>query len=454
MPDAADTWSRVQEELRRSVDPGEFEMWLSRLEPRALAGATLVVAAPDARRGWVAQRFGRVLQRCATAVLGPEGDIEVVAASAAVALTEDPLAPPVAGPDARPDLNPKLTFDQFVIGDGNRLAHAAALTVAELPGTAYNPLFLYGPPGTGKTHLLQSIASYLDAYGSGLRVRYTTAERFTNEFLRALQSREIERFKGSWRANDVLLIDDVQFLESKAKTEEEFFHTFNALIENGAQLVLTCDRLPRDMDALEDRLRERFESGLVTEIALPDRCMRTAILRKRAQVDGLPALEPAVLDVIADRIGGSVRELEGALIRTVAYSSLTGRELTAQLAEHVLDGLYPGTARRPGTNGANPRPASIPDIQDVVCAHFAITREQLLSKSRTARLAMPRQLAMYLARTHTKESLPAIGEAFGGRNHTTVMHAVKKVTELLADDEQARETVRTLTDALRADRRD
>ena len=446
-PAAADTWSRVQAELRRAVDPGAYELWLAPLTLRELAGTTLVVTAPDERRRWVADRFGRVLRSCAATVLGPEADVEVTAESDERAAPAD--TGPGLDPHGRPELNPKLTFDQFVIGDSNRLAHAAALAVAELPATAYNPLFIYGPPGVGKTHLLQSIANYLTTHEPGLRVRMTTAERFTNEFLESIRSRDGDAFKQRYRSNDILLIDDVQFLESKAKTEEEFFHTFNALYDAGAQVVLTSDRLPRDMDALADRLRERFESGLVTDIGAPDRRMRTAVLRKRAQQDGIDLATDEILDVIARRVDGSVRELEGALIRVVAFASLTGGELTPALADDVLSNLYPGSAgSRIGTRSG---PPTIDRIQQVVCDAFSLTRDELLSSSRSARISGPRQLAMYLAREHTQASLPAIGSAFAGRNHTTVLHAVKKVRERLESDDDVRASVRDLTNRLRAD---
>ena len=445
MPDAAHTWSCVQDELRRAVDPGAYELWLAPLALRELSGTSLVVSAPDERRRWIAERFGRVLRSCAAAVLGPGADVDVVAVS-------DAAGPAVAATPAlddrgRPDLNPNLTFDQFVIGDTNRLAHAAALAVAELPGTAYNPLFIHGPPGVGKTHLLHAIANYVVAYSPGMRVRYTTAERFTNEFVAAAQGRcSMDTFKGAYRSNDLLLIDDVQFLMSKTKTEEEFFHTFNALHDAGAQIVLTADRLPRDLQSLEDRLRARFEAGLVTDVAAPDHVMRIAVLRKRAQQDGLGICEE-MLDAIASRIGGSVRELEGGLIRVVAFSSLTGRPLTPALADEVLCGLYPRLSR-PGT--PPPRP-TIERIQDLVSEFAGISRQELLSTSRATRVAGPRQLAMYLSREHTQASLPAIGTAFGGRNHTTVMHAVKRVAERLADDPELQDAVRALTALLRAD---
>ena len=234
-----------------------------------------------------------------------------------------------------------------MIGDGNRLAHAAALAVAELPGQAYNPLFLYGPPGLGKTHLLHAIANYVNDYGDGMAVRYTTLEAFTGEFVGALKSSSIERFKRRYRDTDILLIDDVQFLEGKAKIEEEFFHTFNALYETGSQLVVTCDRMPRDMNALADRLRERFESGLVADLRPPDLATRMTILRKRVQHDGMQLDDPDAIVPIAERVTTNVRALQGALIRVVAFHSLTGRPIDRSLVTHVLDGLYPdGVARR------------------------------------------------------------------------------------------------------------
>jgi chromosomal replication initiator protein len=449
-PDAADIWSRVQDELRRAVDPGAYELWLAPLELRAVDETTIVLAAPDERRRWVADRFGRVLDGAAAAVLGPGTTVDVVPASEERADAE--AAAPGLDERGRPDLNPKLTFDQFVIGDANRLAHAASLAVAELPGTAYNPLFICGPPGVGKTHLLHSIANYVVTYSPGIRVRYTTAERFTNEFVAATRGRgDIESFKGAYRGNDVLLIDDVQFLISKAKTEEEFFHTFNALYDAGAQIVLTSDRPPRDLQALEDRLRARFESGLVTDVGSPCHLMRTAVLRKRAQQDGIHLPDPAILDLIAERIEGSVRELEGGLIRVVAFASLTGRPLTVALADEVLAGLYPRSIARAGTAPARP---TVGRIQELVCEHFSITREELVSTSRAARVSLPRQLAMHLVREHTEASLPAIGAAFGGRNHTTVMHALKRIEQHLASDADVQDAVRALTALLRADRHD
>ena len=418
-----------------------FEIWLAPLQPRAVVGDTLIVTAPDEIRRWVADRFGRVLQTCAAAVLGPATTVDVIAPGAAIdeRVTAAPAADRGLQREPDPEFHPKLTFDQFVIGASNRFAHAAALAVAEMPGQAYNPLFLYGPPGLGKTHLLHAIGNYISAHGGGLRVRCTTAERFTNEFVAAIQSKGTEDFKARFRDTDVLLIDDVQFLQSKAKTEEEFFHTFNALHETGSQLVLTCDRLPADMAALEARLLERFQAGLVAELKAPDLATRLTILRKRVQHDAIKLPDEGALHAIAHRITSNARTLEGALIRVVAYHSLTGRPITAELADEVLAGLYPAP-RAP----ARAEPPSIDRVLQVTCAAFELTREELLSAGRSSRLAWARQVAMYLARRHTGATLPAIGERFGGRNHTTVMYACRKAGERLAADPTAQALVHDL----------
>jgi chromosomal replication initiator protein len=287
-------------------------------------------------------------------------------------------------------------------------------------------------------------------------VRYTTIEAFTNAFVWALHGGDIERFKARFRRTDVLLIDDVQFLESKARTEEEFFHTFNALRDVESQLVLTSDRLPRDLAGLHDRLRERFESGLVTDIQPPDLATRMTVLRKRAQQDDA-AVSEAVLEAIARRIDGNIRALEGALIRVVAYGSLSGKAMTPELADTVLDGFY---GRAGSTTPGGPAGPSVEAIQDAVCDTFSITVDELLSSSRAARLVWPRQVAMYLARENTNLTFPDIGRRFGGRNHTTVMHAVKRTADRLTTDRDAFDTVRELTERLGApaqpelDRRD
>jgi chromosomal replication initiator protein len=433
-------WARVQTELAAAVDEPTYRIWLEPLGLRDLTPASLTIEASPQACAWIRERFGRLLQTCAATVIGDEVAITIV-----VDGDDSPPSHEVpAGDNLRasttrmtpmPLGNPRYTFDQFVIGDSNRLAHAAALTVAELPGQAYNPLFICGPPGVGKTHLMHSIAGLLIDHNPGLVLRTATGESFTNEFRVALGGGQMDGFKTRFRHADVLLIDDVQFLERKAKTEEEFFHTFNALHEAGAQIVLTSDRPPRDLQALEDRLRERFEAGLVADIHPPDFNTRLTILRKRALHDGIELADDQVLEIIAKRVVVNVRTLEGALIRTVAYSSLTGRPLSTELAEEVLAGLYPQTT---------PRACSVAEIQAIACEHFQLTPDELLSSSRTARIAWPRQVAMYLARELTDDSLPAIGRHFGGRDHTTVLHAWRRTTERLATDAGSRATVDNL----------
>jgi chromosomal replication initiator protein len=464
-------WSRVQAELALAVDESTYRTWLEPLRARELAGERLLVEAPPQACGWIRDRFGRVLQASVATVLGPDTPVDLVSAGGpegehAVGATSvnrgtwpqprttgRSLHPQTAARDRSSELdltstagplgNPKLTFDQFVIGDCNRLAHAAALTVAEMPAQAYNPLFICGPPGVGKTHLLSSIASLLLSHNPGLAIRCTTGETFTNQFLNALSDGQTDAFKARFRHIDVLLLDDVQFLERKTKTEEEFFHTFNALHDGGRQIVLTSDRPPHDLQALEDRLRERFESGLVADVKPPDPSTRLAILRKRAHQDHIEMTDEVALEVIAERVENNVRALEGALIRVVAFSSLTGRPLTGELAREVLDSLYPSTAP-----SRHRKPRSIAEIQAAACDHFGLSAEELLSPSRAPRIAWPRQVAMYLARELTDESLPAIGRHFGGRDHTTVLHACRRAKARIADDNASRTAVEKLCDNL------
>jgi len=460
-------WSRVQAELAGAVGEPTYRIWLEPLKALDVSQGRLAVEAPVQACGWVRDRFGRVLQACVESVLGENVLVEFLPAGG-TPLQTGPVSggrssmqpsrsererqgqdspgrarshPAQAEPatDVGVMGNPKLTFDQFVIGDCNRLAHAAALTVAEMPAQAYNPLFICGPPGVGKTHLLGSIANLLLAHNPGLAVHSTTGEGFTNEFLYALAGRQTDAFKARHRHIDVLLVDDVQFLERKTRTEEEFFHTFNALYDGGRQIVLTSDRPPRDLQALEDRLRERFESGLVADVKPPDMATRVTILRKRAHHDQLELHDDSALEMIAERVRDNVRMLEGALIRVIAFGSLTGRPLTAEMTREVLDGLYPLTRA-----SAHRGPPSIAEIKMAACAHFGLTPEELLSPSRTPQIVWPRQVAMYLARELTSESLPAIGRQFGGRDHTTVLYACRRAASRITKDDSARTAVDNL----------
>jgi chromosomal replication initiator protein len=439
-PDAIAAWRTIKAELRRLVGDSAYDIWLAAVELESWDGERLMLRAPEETQRWLSGRFGPAVERSARRILGASARVEFTGPRSAAGA--EPVAPS-PGPTA--GLNPRYRFEQFIIGEGNRLAHAAALAVAELPGQAYNPLFLYAPPGLGKTHLLHAIGNYVLAFGGGATVRYTTAEAFTNHFITALGSKSIDAFKHAYRDTDVLLIDDVQFLASKARTEEEFFHTFNALYESGRQLVLTCDRLPRALVSIEQRLRARFEAGLVADMRPPDHATRVAILRKRAALDNVTLADAGVLDLIAGRVSDNIRSLEGALIRVVAFHSLTQRPIDRELTLEVLDAMYPG--RQTG-------PPSIATVQAIVASHFELSVEQLTSASRTSRVSWPRQVAIHLARDLTGASLPTIGKAFGGRNHTTVLHACKRVSERLKTDQRVVDEIAKLAEQLSVDHAD
>ena len=431
--DLETVWDQVRRELREDVTDFTFHIWLEPLELVHRTSSTLWVKAPGHIRTWVRERHYEHLRRAAQRVLGPAATVEVVDESWTPKPARDE---PAAADPAEATLNPKYTFGQFVIGDGNRLAHAAALAVAEMPAHAYNPLFIYGAPGLGKTHLLHAIGNYIQLYGNGLRVRYATVEEFTSDFVRSLRVGDTRSFRDRFRGADVLLIDDVQFLADKVKTKEEFFHTFNALYETGRQLVLTSDRAPSDHDEFEARLRERFVSGLVADLQPPELDVRMAILRKRARLDALHDIGDDTLHEIASRVTASVRSLEGALIRVVAYASLRGEGPSPELARHVLTSLYPQTTTSRG--------CSLDAIQEAAAEEFGVAHEDLLAHDRRPAVAFARQVAMYLARELTRESLPAIGERFGGRNHTTVLHAHRKIAADLEHDAEVVHKVNSL----------
>ena len=320
-------------------------------------------------------------------------------------------------------LNPKYTFETFVIGSSNRFPHAAAVAVAEAPGRAYNPLLVYGDSGLGKTHLLHAIGHYVRSLYTGAKVRYVSSEEFTNEFINAIRDDRQDRFKRRYREVDVLLIDDIQFLEGKTQTQEEFFHTFNTLHNANKQIVLTSDRAPKRLEALEDRLRNRFEWGLITDVQPPDLETRIAILRKKAAMDRLTA-PPDVLEFIASKIQTNIRELEGALIRVTAFANLNRQEVDMTLAEIVLKDLIP--------EGGEPEITAALIIAQTA-AYFTLSIEELTGPSRGRHLVMARQIAMYLCRELTNLSLPKIGAQFGNRDHTTVMYADRKINQLLAE---------------------
>ena len=420
-------WGEIQARLREAVPEPTYELWLGPLRALGVQGDTLYLTAPPGIRVWAERRYSSLIEGAlAAAEAGPR--------SVAFA-DEDGIEE--SGEAAREiDLNPSYSFDRFVIGEGNRVAHAAALAVAEAPSEAYNPLFLHGPPGLGKTHLLVAIAHYLRDNAPGLSVRYTTAERFTNEFVAALRSSGTEEFKRRYRDLDVLLVDDVQFLEGKQHTEEEFFHTFNALYEGGSQLVLSADRLPSELEALASRLRDRFEWGLTVSIERPDLATRMTVLRRLAREAGVGEEHRDALSELARRIDANVRRLHGALTRAVAHASLTARPLSAELIAELI----PHTA--------SAEPTTVEDIQRQVAAAFGISRGELVGSTRAATPLRARQVAMLLTRELTDLSLPQIGRLYGGRDHSTVLNALRRAETSLAGDPQLAARVSELRDAI------
>jgi chromosomal replication initiator protein len=360
-----------------------------------------------------------------------------------------PAGPTVSLPEPRPvtheeveqdtQLNPKYSFDDFVIGSSNRFAHAAAVAVSEAPAKSYNPLFVYGGAGLGKTHLLHAIGHYVRSLYPRLAVRYLTTEQFTNEFINAIRDDRITSFQRTYRQTDVLLIDDIQFLENKERTQEEFFHTFNALHNAEKQIVISSDRPPKQIAHLEDRLRSRFEWGLMTDVQPPDLETRIAILRKKAETDRL-GVSPEVLELIASKVHSNIRELEGALIRVSAFASLQQAPPDSEMAEMVLKDLFPDDREQD---------VSVQLIMNEVADYFSLTVEDLCSPSRSRQLVTARQIAMYLTRELTELSLPRIGKAFGGRDHTTVMHAKSKIAGLMQERRSIYEQIQELTNRIK-----
>ena len=473
--DLATVWTQIVDAL-----PASQRAWLAASEPVTLHESTAIVAVPDdftrsqletrlrsRLEDSLSRALGRQVRLAVTvdpaltdpgmaadsAGLDPEFDspeaVQPVLAEAAPAVAASltgvlgTRSPELSGQpngsvrDTR--LNPKYVFETFVIGSSNRFAHAAAVAVAEAPGKAYNPLLVYGDSGLGKTHLLHAIGHYVRSLFSGARVRYVSSEEFTNHFINAIRDDRASHFQRRYRDVDVLLIDDIQFLEGKIQTQEEFFHTFNTLHNANKQIVITSDRPPKRLEALEDRLRNRFEWGLITDVQPPDLETRIAILRKKAATERLTA-PPDVLEYIASKIQTNIRELEGALIRVTAFASLNRQPVDLTLAEIVLKDLIP--------EGGEPEISSAIIIAQTA-AYFGLSIEDLCGSSRSRVLVTARQIAMYLCRELTDLSLPKIGQQFGGRDHTTVMHADRKIRQLMAERRSVYNQVRELTNRIK-----
>jgi chromosomal replication initiator protein len=440
-PTADDTWVRSSELLRAQLAEATWATWFQGVRPVSYGEGILVLAVPNAlARERIRSSYSGLVLDAVRATTGGNVTLELVVDTApreddllitagasyqVAALPQNPMSDAVPRSVWAPGkLNPTYTFDQFVIGASNRFAHAAALSVAEMPARSYNPLFIYGPAGLGKTHLLHAIGHYVEAMHRMKRVRYVSTEAFMNEFVDAIRAKSMPAFKRRYRDLDVLLIDDIQFLERTQELQEEFFHTFNDLHQGGSQIVISSDRPPKSIATLEDRLRTRFEWGLITDVQPPEFETRLAILRKKAESEHLDGIPTEVHAFIASNITDNVRELEGALIRVAAYSSLNHSPLSEEIARAVLADLLPPS---------KPRVITPQLILDETAKMFGWTVEDLCGRSRRRPLVTARQIGMYVFRELTDASYPKIAEEFGGRDHTTVMHAVEKIKGQMAE---------------------
>ncbi|PAE43692.1 chromosomal replication initiator protein DnaA [Bacillus sp. 7884-1] len=447
MENIADLWNAALANIEKKISKPSYDTWLKSTKAHSLQGDLLVITAPNEfARDWLEERYSQLIAGILYEITGEELSVKFIIPQNQKEEDPDLLLPAKKAKREEDQhdfpqniLNPKYLFDTFVIGSGNRFAHAASLAVAEAPAKAYNPLFIYGGVGLGKTHLMHAIGHYVLEHKPNAKVVYLSSEKFTNEFINSIRDNKAVEFRNKYRNVDVLLIDDIQFLAGKESTQEEFFHTFNTLHEESKQIVISSDRPPREIPTLEDRLRSRFEWGLITDITPPDLETRIAILRKKAKAEGLDIPNEVML-YIANQIDTNIRELEGALIRVVAYSSLINKDINADLASEALRDIIPSS---------KPRVITIHEIQRTVGEHYSVKLEDFKAKKRTKSVAFPRQIAMYLSRELTDYSLPKIGEEFGGRDHTTVIHAHEKISRLLQTDLQLQKQMKELNELLK-----
>lgn len=419
-------WDETLNLIKTELTEVSYNTWLKSLEPVSINNKKIILGVPnDFNKGILETRYMTLITNAVKQITSQDFKVEFVIPGS------DDFKNLTKNNDNKelnffeaPNLNPKYVFDTFVIGNSNRFAHAASLAVAETPAKAYNPLFIYGGVGLGKTHLMHAIGHYTLGQNPNTKVVYVSSEKFTNELINSIKDDKNVEFRNKYRTVDVLLIDDIQFIAGKERTQEEFFHTFNALYEANKQLIISSDRPPKEIPTLEDRLRSRFEWGLITDIQPPDFETRIAILRKKAELENIN-IDNEVLHYIAKKIKSNIRELEGALIRISAYSSLTNKEVSIDLANEALKDII---------SSSKPTQITISYIKDVVSQNYNVKIEDLNSKRRTRSITYPRQIAMYISRELTDLSLPKIGEEFGGRDHTTVIHAYDKISKDIKSD--------------------
>ena len=429
-------WSDVLNLIKVELTEVSFNTWLKTIKPLQLTDDTVILAAPNEfTKGILEGRYLDLIKNAIYQVTGTEYMVKfTIPGENLETIKETSFSFDNLDLDEKAKLTTKYTFDTFVIGNSNRFAHAASLAVAEAPAQAYNPLFIYGGVGLGKTHLMHAIGHYVLSQSSDLKVVYVSSEKFTNELINSIRDDRNNEFRSKYRNVDILLVDDIQFIAGKESTQEEFFHTFNALHEANKQIIISSDRPPKEIPTLEDRLRSRFEWGLITDIQAPDLETRIAILRKKAKVENIDVPNDVML-YIATKIKSNIRELEGALIRIVAYSSLTNKKVTVALAEEALKDIISEDKQEE---------VNVDLIKRIVADDYKIKMDDFNSKKRTRAIAYPRQIAMYLTRELTELSLPKIGDEFGGRDHTTVIHAYDKIEKDMEESESFRDKVEKL----------
>ncbi|HMM69183.1 chromosomal replication initiator protein DnaA [Gudongella oleilytica] len=433
-------WESVLGLIKVELTEVSFNTWLKSIEPISLEDDEIILGAPnDFTKGILEGRYFNLIKNAIKQVTGKNYQIRFIIPGEQVKQTQSQREKETTKALNKSQLNPKYTFSTFVTGKSNDFAHAASVAVAEAPAQAYNPLFIYGGVGLGKTHLMHAIGHYILSQNPDSKVVYVSSEKFTNELINSIREYRNEEFRNKYRNVDVLLVDDIQFIAGKEGTQEEFFHTFNALHEANKQIIISSDRPPRDIPTLEERLRSRFEWGLTTDIQAPDLETRMAILRKKATMENLEIPDEVVL-LIANTIHSNIRELEGALIKVVAYSSLTNRAITEELAEEALKDII---------SNHKPLEITVDLIKDKVSKRFNIRIDEFSSKKRTRAIAYPRQVAMYLTRELTDLSLPKIGDEFGGRDHTTVIHACEKISNDMIRDNLFKKKIEDIIDDLR-----